>query len=111
MRKTIGTLLLAISLMGLGAPAMASPRGETTLRLEGLGMDMSAKQLRRLRTAVRRVRGVRWAKVDLATGELFVGHHRGLSNQQLERAVRRVGFAPVTPTVHAHVDTTSRPKS
>ncbi len=111
MRKTIGTLLLAMTLATLGAPAMATPRKETTLRLEGLGMDMTAKKLRRLRSAVRRVKGVRWAKVDLATGELFVGHYRGVTPKRLERAVRRVGFDVVTPTVHAQVDRAARPKS
>ncbi|MEQ9497990.1 MAG: heavy metal-associated domain-containing protein [Deltaproteobacteria bacterium] len=110
MRKTIGTLFIAMFLMALGAPAMAAPRRQTTLRLDGLHLQMTAKKLRRLQRTVRRVKGVRWAKVDLATGELFVGHARRVSKKRLERAVERIGFDVVTPTVHAQVDAAARPR-
>lgn len=111
MRTVLTLLLTAFCLIAIAPTADAAPRRTTTLRLEGLSMTMTAKKLRKLKSKVYRVPGVRRARVDLATGELYVVHRGAarVAKKRLVRAARRAGFTVVEGTMHAS-NTKVRPR-
>ena len=111
MRRLLTLLVTSFCLLAVAPTADAAPKRKTTiLRLEGLDLTMTAKKLRRLKSRVYRVRGVRRARVDLATGELYVVHTRKVAKRRITRAAKRAGFRVVEPTVHASAKRNGRPR-
>jgi copper chaperone CopZ len=86
-RASDATLLNALS--GIGYRAQVLPLERTTLRMRGIDDDRGC---RRVRQALRRVRGVRAVEVDGTRRAHVTFDRRQVNRRELVRAAREAGF-------------------